>query len=69
VEFEIKTARRKEISQYPEQAYREAIVNAIMHRDYFDKSSDILVEVYKNKLVAFNPGGLVKWLKADEFGK
>ncbi len=69
VEFEIKTAKRKEIPQYPEQAYREVIVNAIMHRDYFDKSSDVLVEVYRNKLVVFNPGGLVKWLKAEEFGR
>lgn len=68
VEFEIKTARRKEIPQYPEEAYREVIVNAIMHRDYFDKSSDIMVEVYKNKIVVFNPGGLVKWLKPEEFG-
>ncbi|NAS89915.1 transcriptional regulator [ANME-1 cluster archaeon AG-394-G21] len=68
VEFEIKTARRKEIPQYPEEAYREAIVNAIMHRDYFDKSSDIMVEVYRNKVVVFNPGGLVKWLKPEEFG-
>jgi len=68
VEFEIKTARRKEIPQYPEEAYREAIVNAIMHRDYFDKSSDVMVEVYRNKIVVFNPGGLVKWLKPEEFG-
>jgi len=63
IEFEIKTARRKEIPQYPEEAYREVIVNAIMHRDYFDKSSDIMIEVYRNKIVVFNPGGLVKWLK------
>jgi len=68
IEFEIKTARRKEIPQYPEEAYREVIVNAIMHRDYFDKSSDIMIEVYRNKIVAFNPGGLVKWLKPEEFG-
>ena len=68
IEFEIKTARRKEIPQYPEEAYREAIVNAIMHRDYFDKSSDIMIEVYRNKIVVFNPGGLVKWLKPEEFG-
>jgi len=68
IEFEIKTVRRKEIPQYPEEAYREVIVNAIMHRDYFDKSSDIMVEVYRNKMVVFNPGGLVKWLKPEEFG-
>ena len=68
VEFEIKTARRKEIPQYPEETYREAIVNAIMHRDYFDKSSDVMIEVYRNKIVVFNPGGLVQWLKPKEFG-
>ena len=39
-----------------------------MHRDYFDKSSDVMVEVYRNKIVVFNPGGLVKWLKPEEFG-
>lgn len=68
IKFEIKTARRKEIPQYPEEAYREIIVNAIMHRDYFDKSSDVMIEVYRNKIIVFNPGGLVKWLKPEEFG-
>ncbi len=68
IEFEIKTARRKEIPQYPEEAYREAIVNAIMHRDYFDKSSDVMIEVFRNKIIVFNPGGIVKWLKPEEFG-
>ncbi len=69
VRFEIEGARRKEIPQFPETAFREAIVNAIMHRDYFDKSSDVMVEVFRNKLAIYNPGGLVKWLKPSEFGK
>lgn len=68
VKFEIKSARRKEIPQFPEECYREAVVNAIMHRDYFDKSSDIMIETYKNKIVVYNPGGLVKWLRPEEFG-
>jgi ATP-dependent DNA helicase RecG len=37
-------------------------------KENFDKSSDIMIEVYRNKLVVFNPGGLVKWLKPEEFG-
>ena len=69
VRFEIKELRRKEVSQYPAEAYREAIVNAIMHRDYFDRSGDTLIEIFKNKLIISNPGGLVKWLKAEDFGK
>ncbi len=32
VEFVIKSAERIEIPQYPEEAYREAVVNAIYHR-------------------------------------
>ena len=69
VEFEIKTPRRKEITQYPLQAYREAIVNAIMHRDYFQKSGHVMIEVFRNKIWISNPGGLVKWLKPEDFGK
>ena len=40
-----------------------------MHRDYIDKSSDIFIEVYRNKIIITNPGGLVKWLKKEDFGK
>ena len=61
-------ATTKRPFEIPEFVIREAIVNAIMHRDYFDKSSDIMVEAYRNKIVIFNPGGLVKWLKPEEFG-
>lgn len=43
-EFVIKELRRKEIPQFPKDAYREAIVNAVMHCDYFQRSGDIMVE-------------------------
>ena len=69
VEFIIKSAERIEIPQYPEETYREAVVNAIMHRDYVDKSSDIFIEVYRNKIIITNPGGLVNWLRKEDFGK
>lgn len=69
VEFVIKKLKREEIPQYPEEAIRESIVNAIMHRDYFDDSGDTLIEVFRNKLIISNPGGLVRGLKPEEFGK
>ncbi|MDP2908987.1 MAG: ATP-binding protein, partial [Nanoarchaeota archaeon] len=69
VEFVIKKLKREEIPQYPEEAIRECIVNAVMHRDYFDDSGDILIEVFRNKIIISNPGGLVKGLKPEEFGK
>ena len=69
VRFIIKTARRKEIPQFPEAAFREAVVNSIMHRDYYDKTSDTFVEAYRNMITIYNPGGLVHWLKPEDFGK
>jgi ATP-dependent DNA helicase RecG len=69
LKFEIKTAKRKEIPQFPEAAFREAIVNAVMHRDYFDKSGDVMIEIFRNKIWVSNPGGLVKWLKPEDFGR
>ena len=68
-EFEIKDLARKEIPQYPYEATRECIVNAIMHRDYFDDTGDILIEIFKHKIVVSNPGGLVSGLKPEDFGK
>jgi len=68
VKYEIKTAKRKEIPQYPEESYRESIVNAVMHRDYFETSGDVMIDIFKNKIMISNPGGLVKWMKPEEFG-
>ena len=69
VEFVIKKLEREEIPQYPDEAIREAIVNAVMHRDYFDDSEDLVIEVFRNKLEISNPGGLVKGLDPKDFGR
>lgn len=42
-------------SSYPVVAVREALLNAIIHRNYFDEG-DIRVFLYKNKLEIINPG-------------
>jgi ATP-dependent DNA helicase RecG len=69
VRFEIHSVQREEIPQYPEAAFREAIVNAVMHRDYFDISGDVMVEIFDNRVTISNPGGLVTWLPPEDFGK
>lgn len=58
VKFLIEKLEREEIPQYPHEAYREAIVNAVMHKDYADLSEDLCLEIYRNKIIIRNPGGL-----------
>ena len=68
VRFEIKGIQRIEHPEYPQEAYREAIVNAIIHRDYFE-SGEVAVEKLKSGIIINNPGGLIPSLPKEEFGK
>ena len=43
---------------YPEQAIREAIVNAVVHRDYLLSSTTIEVSIYADRLEIISPGRL-----------
>ncbi len=44
------------LDEYPEEAVREAIVNAIAHRNYEDRARSILVEVFFDHIVISSPG-------------
>ncbi len=46
--------------EYPEEAVREAIVNAVAHRDYspLAHGSHVRIEMYADRLVVITPGGL-----------
>ena len=51
---------RRDIPEYPEEALREAVVNAIAHRDYshFVRGSYVQIRLYANRLEVQSPGGL-----------
>jgi ATP-dependent DNA helicase RecG len=66
--YKIKHLRREEIPEYPEVALREALINAVCHRDYFDKRANVMVEVFADRVVITNPGGLPTGLTPEEFG-
>jgi ATP-dependent DNA helicase RecG len=68
VRFEIKGLKRIEYPQFHEDAYREAIVNAVIHRDYYE-SGEVAVEKFSDMIVINNPGGLVPSFPLEEFGK
>ncbi len=50
--------RRRPRWDYPEEAVREAIVNAIVHRDYLLSGTDIELGIYSDRLEVVSPGRL-----------
>ncbi len=41
--------RRKEIPEVPYEALREAVINAVAHRNYFEKGSNVMVEMFDDR--------------------
>ena len=50
--------RRIEIDEYPEAALREALVNALAHRDYEDFGRKVTVDVFRDRIEIVSPGNL-----------
>ena len=61
--------QRREILEIPEDALREALVNAVTHRDYLNQGVNVDVEIYDDRIEISNFGGLPKGLKRSQFGK
>lgn len=59
---------RKETWEIPDTVFKEAIINALSHRDYYDKGACITIELFSNRVEISNPGGLTTAIKPDEFG-
>ncbi|MFH1916037.1 MAG: ATP-binding protein [Nanoarchaeota archaeon] len=59
---------RTEQLELPEEALREALINAIVHRDYYS-TGHVQVDIYIDRLEITNPGGLVKGLTMKDFDK
>lgn len=49
---------RIEFEDYPETARREAIVNALIHRDYQLLGSEIHIDMFDDRLEVTSPGGM-----------
>jgi len=55
---EITGLQRIDTFEIPEVAIREAIINALVHRDYSNLGRDIKVGIYDDRLEIISPGGL-----------
>jgi ATP-dependent DNA helicase RecG len=58
-------ARRIEKPAYPPEVLREAIVNALIHRDYLLSSTDVELAVYSDRLEIVSPGRLPNGITPD----
>ncbi len=63
--------RRADKPEYPIKAVREAILNALVHRDYSRHTENvpIRIEMYRNRMEITNSGGLYGKISIDALGK
>lgn len=57
---------REDIPLLPERAMREALVNAVIHRDYAIAGSQVLLEVFDDRVVVTSPGALPNHMTVDQ---
>ncbi len=49
---------RIEYPEYPERSVSEAIVNALIHREYITMGAEVHIDIYDNRLEIYSPGGM-----------
>jgi ATP-dependent DNA helicase RecG len=67
--YRIETLKRENIPEYPMKALREAITNAVMHRDWFIEGANVFVEIYTDRIEVVSPGGLPKGMTLADLGR
>ena len=66
-----KTGKREDRTDYPIVAVREAILNALVHRDYSIHTEGMPIQIimFEDRLEIRNPGGLYGRIRIDQLGK
>lgn len=69
--IDAQTGQREDLPEYPLDALREAILNALVHRDYsvHTENMPIQLTMYADRMEIKNPGGLYGRLTVDQLGQ
>jgi len=65
VEAVVTGLKREEMPEYPSFAVREALVNAVCHRDYRLNGRRVEIRMYDDRLEVVSPGGLPGFITLD----
>ncbi len=65
------TGVRRDSTEYPMQAVREAVLNALIHRDYshYTEGTPIQIDFFTDRLEIHSPGGLYGNMTVEDLGK
>ena len=65
------TGEREDRTDYPIMAIREAIVNALVHRDYSIHTEGMPIQIlmFEDRIEIRNPGGIYGRIRVDQLGK
>jgi ATP-dependent DNA helicase RecG len=69
VRYEIKKLEREEVWDYPLPAIREALTNALIHRDYFTFNVQTQVKIFDDYIWFYNIGGLPEGITLEDLKK
>ncbi len=61
----VKGLEREEKTEYPQFAVREALVNAVCHRDYRLRGRRIEIRMFSDRMEVISPGGLPGFITVD----
>ena len=69
VRYEIKKLEREEVWEYPLPAIREALINSLIHRDYFKFNVQTQIKIFDDYIWFYNIGGLPEGITLEELKK
>ncbi len=69
--IDARTGLREDRTEYPVTAVREAVLNALVHRDYsmHTEGMPIQIRMFEDRLEISNPGGIYGRLRVNQLGK